>query len=122
MIIGDRKGKVGVGTGKAADVSSAMDKASKDAKKHMITVKTTKKHSIPHQVSAKYSSAVVTIMPAPERGLVAGSAVRNVLELAGITDVTAKIHSGSKNRLNMARAAVKALSLIHPRVRQQAQS
>lgn len=115
MIIGDRKGKVGVGTGKAGDVSSAMEKASKDAKKHMITVKMTKKNSIPHQVSAKESSAYLVIMPAPERGLVAGSAVRNALELAGITDVTAKIHSGSKNKLNIARATVKALASIRPR-------
>lgn len=118
MIIGDRKGKVGVGTGKAGDVSNAMEKSAKDAKKHMITVKLTKKNSIPHQVSAKYSSASVVIMPSPDRGLVAGSAVRNVLELAGITDVTAKIHSGSKNKLNIARATVKALGMIRPRTKQ----
>jgi small subunit ribosomal protein S5 len=115
MIIGDRKGKVGVGTGKAGDVSGAMEKAAKDAKKHMITVKTTKKNSIPHQVEAKYSSGYVMIIPSPDRGLVAGSAVRNVLELAGITDVSAKIHSGSKNKLNIARATVKALEMIRPR-------
>ena len=112
MIIGDRKGKVGVGTGKAGDISMAMDKAAKDAKKHMITVKLTKTNSIPHEVRAKSSSATVEILPAPSRGLVAGSAVRNALELAGITDVTAKIQSGSKNKLNMARATIKALSTI----------
>ncbi len=117
MIIGDRKGKVGVGTGKAGDISMAMDKAVKDAKKHMITVKLTKTNSIPHQVSAKESSAVVEIMPAPSRGLVAGSAVRNLLELAGITDVSAKIRSGSKNKLNMARASLSALSQLRPRAR-----
>lgn len=115
MIIGDRKGKVGVGTGKAGDISNAMEKAAKDAKKHMITVKLTKTGSIPHEVFAKDSSAVVGIMPAPSRGLVAGSAVRNALELAGITDVSAKIWSGSKNKLNMARATVKALSQISAR-------
>jgi len=117
MIIGDRKGKVGVGTGKAGDISMAMDKAAKDAKKHMITVKLTKTNSIAHQVSAKASSAVVEIMPAPSRGLVAGSAVRNALELAGITDVSAKIRSGSKNRLNMARATIKALQSLTNRPR-----
>ena len=117
MIIGDRKGKVGVGTGKAGDISMAMDKAAKDAKKHMITVKLTKTNSIPHQVRAKASSAVVEILPAPSRGLVAGSAMRNLLELAGITDVSAKIRSGSKNKLNMARAGVKALSQLRPRTR-----
>lgn len=115
MIIGDRKGKVGVGTGKAGDISNAMEKAAKDAKKHMITVKLTKTNSIPHEVKAKASSATVAIAPAPSRGLVAGSAVRNALELAGITDVSAKILSGSKNKLNMARATVKALSQLHPR-------
>lgn len=115
MIIGDRKGKVGVGTGKAGDISMAMEKAAKDAKKHMITVKLTKTNSIPHEVKAKASSAVISVAPAPSRGLVAGSAVRNALELAGITDVSAKIWSGSKNKLNMARATVKALSQLHPR-------
>ncbi len=121
MIIGDRKGKVGVGTGKAGDISMAMDKAAKDAKKHMITVKLTKTNSIPHEVSAKSSSARVAIMPAPSRGLVAGSAVRNALELAGITDVTAKIWSGSKNKLNMARATIDALSTIRHRTRPHAE-
>ena len=115
MVIGDRKGRVGVGTGKATDVSSAMDKAMKDAKKAMITVKLTKTGSIAHEVEAKYSSARVVIYPAPKRGLVAGSALRNVLELAGITDVSAKVHSGSKNKLNMARAAVKALATARTR-------
>ncbi|OGZ06902.1 MAG: hypothetical protein A2942_00625 [Candidatus Lloydbacteria bacterium RIFCSPLOWO2_01_FULL_50_20] len=114
MIVGDRKGKVGVGTGKAGDISMAMDKAVKDAKKHMITVLLTKTNSIPHQVMAKSSSATVEIIPAPSRGLVAGSAVRNALELAGITDVSAKIWSGSKNKLNMARATIKALGQIRP--------
>lgn len=112
MIVGDRKGKVGVGTGKAGDISLAMDKAAKDAKKHLITLRLTKTNSIPHQVIAKSSSATVEIIPAPSRGLVAGSAVRNVLELAGITDVSAKILSGSKNKLNMARATIDALKRI----------
>lgn len=115
MIIGDHKGKVGVGTGKAGDISLAMDKAMKDAKKHLIVLRLTKTNSIPHQVRAKDSSARVEIIPAPSRGLVAGSAVRNVLELAGVTDVSAKIWSGSKNKLNMARATVKALQCLRPR-------
>lgn len=116
IVLGDRKGRVGVGTGKAADVAGAMGKAEKDAKKNMITVRTTKQGSIAHDVFAKYSSASVAIYPSPSRGLVAGSAMRNVLELAGISDVVAKVHSGSKNKLNMARATVKALSMLRPRV------
>ena len=86
-----------------------MDKEQKSARKRMITVKRTKTNSIAHEIDAKESSARVKIMPPPGRGLVAGSAVRTVLELAGVTDVTSKVHSGSKNALNMARATVKAL-------------
>lgn len=115
MIIGDRKGKVGVGTGKAGDISAAMEKAAKDAKKHMIVVRTTKSRSIAHDVHAKSSSAVIELRPSPQRGLVAGSAVRNALELAGVTDVTAKVLSGSKNKLNIARATIKALGTLSSR-------
>lgn len=115
IVCGDRKGKVGVGTGKASDVAGAIGKAEKDAKKNMITVRMTKTSSILHEVSAKYSSASIVLYPSPNRGLVAGSALRNVLELAGITDVSAKIHSGSKNKLNIARAVVKALTQLRGR-------
>jgi len=76
----------------------------------MITIKTTEGRSISHDVSAKSSSGIVSIRPAPRRGIVAGSSVKIVLELAGVTDITAKILSPSKNKLNIARAAVKALS------------
>ncbi|OHA82821.1 MAG: hypothetical protein A2408_01800 [Candidatus Yonathbacteria bacterium RIFOXYC1_FULL_52_10] len=110
LVAGDRKGKVGVGTGKSGDTASAIEKAMRSAKKNAIKIALTKQSSIPHEVEAKYSSAVVRIMPAPGRGIVAGSAVRVVLDLAGITDVGAKIFSGSKNKLNIARAAIEALS------------
>jgi small subunit ribosomal protein S5 len=109
LAIGNHKGVVGVGTGKGLDTSLAMDKAMRDAKRHLLHVKVTKEMSIPHDVYAKYSSAIVSIMPAPRRGMIAGSALRNVLELAGIRDVNAKILSGSKNKLNIARATIKAL-------------
>jgi small subunit ribosomal protein S5 len=93
-------------------MSLAMDKAQKNARKHLITVKRTKTNSISHEVHAKDASARVKIMPAPGRGLVAGSSVRIVLELAGVTDVTSKVLSGSKNALNMARTTAKALSTL----------
>jgi small subunit ribosomal protein S5 len=109
VIIGNRKGKVGVGLGKAGDTTLAIDKAVRDAKKNMITVSLTKDSSIAHEVSAKYNAARISMMPAPRRGLVAGSSARSVLELAGITNVVAKVHSGSKNGLNNARATVEAL-------------
>ncbi|MCA9362610.1 30S ribosomal protein S5 [Candidatus Kaiserbacteria bacterium] len=115
MVIGDKKGKVGVGIGKAGDTQLAIEKAVRDAKKHMIVVPMNKDSHIPHDVHVKYASSEVMIMPAPGRGLVAGSSVRTVLELAGVKDVTAKIFSRSKNKLNNARAAVEALKQLNVR-------
>jgi small subunit ribosomal protein S5 len=112
MVIGDKKGKVGVGIGKAGDTQLAIEKAIRNAKKHMITVTMNKDGHIPHDVHTKYASSEVMIMPAPGRGLVAGSSVRTVLELAGVKDVTAKLLSRSKNKLNNARAAVEALKQL----------
>ncbi|HZS43324.1 MAG TPA: 30S ribosomal protein S5 [Candidatus Paceibacterota bacterium] len=112
LVAGNRKGQVGVGTGKAGDTSLAIEKALKNAKKNMITIRTTKEMSIPHEVDAKYSSARVEIMPARGRGITAGSSVRDVIDLAGLKDVTAKLRSGTKNKLNNARAAVKALNTL----------
>lgn len=112
IVAGDKKGKVGVGLGKAGDTSLAIDKALRNAKKNMITVNMTKTSSLAHDVSSKYCSARIMIKPAPGRGVVAGSAVRNVLDLAGVKDVTAKILSGSKNKLNIARATIDALSKL----------
>lgn len=109
IIIGNKKGKVGVGLGKAGDTTLAIDKATRNAKKNLITVALTKNSSIAHGVEAKYNASRVSLNPAPGRGLVAGSSVRPVLELAGVTNIVAKIHSGSKNGLNNARAAVEAL-------------
>lgn len=112
VVIGDKKGRVGVGLGKGVDTALAIDKATRDAKKHLFTVPRTKSGSIPHQVLMKYSSSTVEIIPSKGRGLVAGSAVRTVLDLAGITDVVTKIHSRSKNKLTMARATVGALKKL----------
>lgn len=112
MVLGDKKGRVGVGLGKAADTAAAIDKASRHAKKNMITVDLTKTNSIKHDITAKYAASIVEIRPSPGRGLVAGSAVRAVLELAGVTDVTAKMLSRSHNSINNARAAIAALEQI----------
>ncbi len=112
LIIGNKKGKVGVGLGKAGDTTLAIEKATRDAKKHMITVPLNDDNSIKHDVSAKYNASVVNLMPAKGRGLVAGSSVRPVLELAGISNTVAKLHSGSKNGLNNARAAIEALKSL----------
>ncbi len=112
IVIGNGKGKVGVGVGKASDTALAIEKAARAAKKNMIKVNVTENKSIPHDVSAKYCASRVSILPAPGKGIVAGSSVRNVLELAGIKGVTAKIFSRSKNKLNNAQAAIKALSML----------
>lgn len=112
IVLGDKKGKVGVGIGKAADTALAIEKAMRDAKSNMITVNLTKNRSIRHNIEAKFCASVVEIRPSAGRGLVAGSSVRAVLELAGVTDVTAKLLSRSKNPLNNARAAIEALRAV----------
>lgn len=112
IVIGDKKGRVGVGVGKAADTQLAIEKATRAAKRHMITLNLTKNRSIKHNVEAKFCASVVEIRPSPGRGLVAGSSVRSVLEMAGVSDVTAKLLSRSKNPINNARAAVQALSAV----------
>lgn len=109
VVIGDKKGRVGVGLGKGADTALAIDKAVRNAKKNLVTVKRTKDNSIAHDVSIKNSSSIVTIVPSPGRGVVAGSAMRIVLEHAGVTDVVAKILTRTKNKLTIARATVAAL-------------
>ncbi len=112
IVIGDRKGRVGVGIGKGADTALAIEKATRDAKKRMITVPLTKSGSIRHDVTATNSSSTVEIIPSPGRGLVVGSAVRTVLELAGVKDVVGKIHTRTKNKLTIARATVAALKKL----------
>ncbi len=114
VVIGDRKGRVGVGLGKAGDTPIAVEKAVRDAKKNMITLKL-HNSKIQHAVEAKYSSSRILIMKAPGKGIVAGSSVRNVLELAGVKEVSAKIISRSKNKINNARATLKALQMLKVR-------
>lgn len=115
IVIGDKKGRVGVGLGKGADTALAIEKATRDAKKRLIIVPRTESNSIPHNISAKYAASVVSIMPSPGRGLVAGSAMRTVLELAGVTDVVTKIFSRTKNKLAIARATAAALRKLPAR-------
>jgi len=108
MVIGDRKGRVGVGVGKGSDVSNAIGKAVNDAKKGMITIDISK-GTIAYDMSVKMGSAKVMIKPAKEgRGIVAGGAVRAVVDLAGIKDIVSK-SLGTSNKLNVARTTIKAL-------------
>lgn len=112
MVAGDKQGRVGVGVAKGIDVTQAIDKATKAAKKQSILVPI-KENTIPHQVEAKYSSARVVLKSQRKgRGLVAGGTVRIICELAGIQDVSSKVLSRSKNKLNIARATIKALAKL----------
>lgn len=108
MVIGDRKGRVGVGVGKGSDVSNAIGKAVNDAKKDMINVDISR-GTIAYDMSVKMGSAKIMLKPAKEgRGIVAGGAVRAVVDLAGIKDIVSK-SLGTSNKLNVARATIKAL-------------
>ena len=110
VVVGNEKGQVGVGVGKAADVIGAVKKGVADGKKHLVDVPLTKTNSIPHPVAGEGGGARVMMRPAaPGTGVIAGGAVRTVLELAGVKNVLAK-QLGSDNPLNNARAAVQALS------------
>jgi small subunit ribosomal protein S5 len=112
MIIGDKKGVVGLGTGKGNDTALAIAKALKDAKKNAIKIKMTDKHSIPFDVSGKFTASKVMIFPNNGKGLVAGAAIRDIAVISGLKDVSGKVVSGSKNKLNTARATMKALASI----------
>lgn len=112
VVIGNEKGKVGLGIGKGLDVAQAVDKAKVQAKKNLIYV-TLKGRTIPHEVEAKFSAAKVIIKPARlGRGLKAGGASRDVLLLCGIKDATAKILGTTKNKLTNASATIEALKKI----------
>ena len=112
VVVGNEKGQVGVGVGKAADVIGAVRKGVADGKKHIVDVPLTKSNSIPHPAKGSGGGASVMMRPAaPGTGVIAGGAVRTVLELAGVRNILAK-QLGSNNPLNNARAAVNALGTL----------
>jgi small subunit ribosomal protein S5 len=112
VVVGNEKGQVGVGVGKASDVIGAVKKGVADGKKHMVDVPLTKANTIPHPVVGAGGGANVMMRPAaPGTGVIAGGAVRTVLELAGVKNILAK-QLGSGNPLNNARAAVNALKTL----------
>jgi len=112
LVAGNKKGSVGFGLGKAGDTSLAINKAFRNARKNMLKLKLTKNSSLPFEISAKYGSSKVIIIPNNGRGLVVGSVIRDILKLAGVKDVTGKIIGGTKNKLNNAKATFLALSEI----------
>nr|YP_010904124.1 ribosomal protein S5 [Caulacanthus ustulatus]WCH57375.1 ribosomal protein S5 [Caulacanthus ustulatus] len=110
LVVGNEKGQIGVGIGKASDVIGAVKKGVTDAKKHIINIPLTKSNSIPHPVNGISGAAKVVIRPsASGSGVIAGGSVRTVLELAGVKNILAK-QLRSNNTLNNARAALNALS------------
>ena len=113
VIIGNKKGKVGVGVAKGADVTMAVDKAVRQAKKYLLEVPITAGGSIVFRIEAKYGAARVMLKPAPKgRGVIAGGTVRAICNLAGITNITAKILGRTNNKLNNARATLSALAKL----------
>lgn len=110
-VVGDKKGRVGVGLGGAPDVSSAVRKAVSYAKKHLFTVPM-KDKTIPHEVQIKLGAARVLLKPAPAgTGVIAGGAIRAVVEAAGIRDIVSKI-LGSKNQASNVYATMEALKQL----------
>lgn len=113
VVVGDGKGRIGYATSKGVDVQASVMKAANKAKKHLITIPMANE-TIPHAVHAKAGAADVMIMPAPKgSGIIAGGAVRVVLQLAGVPNASAKI-LGSNNKINNVRAAVEALQMLKP--------
>ncbi len=112
VVIGDGRGRVGAGIEKGLDVQQAVQKGRSAAKKNLITIPL-KGRTIPHEVEAKFSAARVRLKPAKEgHGLVAGGAVRVVLSLAGIHDITAKCLGRTPNKLTNALATIEALKKL----------
>ena len=113
VVVGNRKGTVGVGVGKGPDVSNAIEKAVFQAKKRLISIPINDKKTIPHEVAAKASASRVILKPAREgSGLVAGGPVRIIADLAGIKNLTSKILGRTANKLNNARATMEALKKL----------
>ena len=109
LVIGDRKGRVGLGVAKGADVAIAVDKAYQQAKKNVFSIPL-HNETIPHEMRQKFGAAKVLLRPAPKgTGLKAGGAVRMLLELGGVPNVVSKIYGGSNNKINVAKATCKAL-------------
>ena len=108
VVVGDKKGRVGMGIAKAAEVPQAIDKATKAAKKALITVPVID-GTIPHETVGKFAKTSVKMLPSKKgAGLIAGGAARTVFDLAGYTDITAKIY-GSTAKINVVRATLNGL-------------
>lgn len=116
VVIGDKKGRVGMGVRKGVDVSEAVNKAVNSAKKNMITVPLIN-DTIPHEIKLKFKSSVVFLKPAkPGTGVIAGGAIRQVLDLVGVKNILSKM-LGSSNKINNVMATYLALAKMKPSTR-----
>lgn len=108
VVVGDKKGKVGLGIGKSKDVTSAIDKATTIARRNMKLIPIVD-GTIPHETTGKYSATNILLLPAPEgTGVIAGGSARAVIELAGIRNIVTKKH-GSSNKINVVKATMEGL-------------
>lgn len=111
VVVGDKKGSVGIGTGKASEVPNAIEKATQIAKKNMKKINLLD-NTIPHEAEGKFGTSRVLLLPAKEgTGVIAGGSCRSVIELAGIKDIVTKIH-GSTNKINCVKATINGLTSI----------
>ena len=111
VVVGDENGRVGAGMGKAAEISEAIRKGVEDAKKHLITVPLVNT-SIPHDTTGYFGTGKVVLLPAPEgTGVIAGGAVRSVVQAVGIKDILTKSF-GSNNKLNLVKATIDGLTKL----------
>lgn len=111
VVIGNQKGKVGIGLGKSNEVTTAIQKAISQAKKRLITVNLDN-FTIPHEVKVKFKAAKILLMPAaPGTGLIAGGTIRKVLALAGVKNILSK-SLGTTNKVNTTKAAIEALKML----------
>jgi small subunit ribosomal protein S5 len=112
VVIGDKKNKVGIGVAKGKDVSQAVEKSTRLARKHLIEIPSVEE-TIPHTAEAKFGPARVLLRPQTKgRGLVAGGVVRVICHLAGVKNISSKLLSRSRNKLNIARATITALKKL----------
>ena len=114
-VAGNRDGIVGHGFGKARQVPAAIEKAAKDARKHMMRVPLTKEGTIPHEVTGVFCGSMIRLIPAsPGTGVIAGASVRAVCEMAGVKDILTKAY-GSTNPINLIKATFEALAQLRTR-------
>ena len=108
VVVGDRKGRVGIGIGKSKEVSAAIEKATTVAKKNVVNIPIVN-NTIPHNTIGNFSATSILLLPAPEgTGVIAGGSARSVIELAGIKNIVTKRH-GSSNRMNCVKATMAGL-------------